>query len=927
MAKGSNIASTWRLLAAAFIVQSFCSPLLALEPDKRVEQYLVDQWGISDGIPSNTVKAVNQTPDGYLWIGTSGGLVRFDGMKFSIIPLPGKEGITPHDIRSLFVDRPGTLWVGTDKGLHSYQYRTGRLKTFTPDDGFTTNDGIRCIKEDMKGNLWIGFEKSYVNRFFGGEFFVYNAPHGLLGKKVNAILEDRQGNLLFGSRENGVFIYKDDKFFLYPLQGLDDALVITMYKDRQGELWIGTNEGLFRAKGTGIQQYTEKDGLSNDWVTSITEDSDRNLWVGTMMGLNRIKNERDGPIAFESLFVSFSIFCLFEDREESLWVGTKNSGLKRIKDGKFFSYAPLDEHLQEIPVSVCQDRHGDTWIGTEAGKLVRCRGSEFIESIEVPGLSGIGITAIAEDGARDLWLGTIGRGAFRKKNGAFEAFTSEQGLADDVVTSIFKDSRGDLWFATFDGVSVRRSGSGIIESLKFEDGLSGKGVYNIYEDRTGTTWIGTDRGITLLKDGKLTTQNMSLYLPGIPVTCIYEDPDSPAGAGAVFWIATGGAGLKRLQHGQFFSYTTAQGMTSNFLYQFLDDQQGNFWLMSESGILRVARSELNRFADRGASSTDKIHCTSFGISDGLKSLEFDNKFSRHSALKARDGQFWFITQKGISIVNPAEVRLDKMPPQVVIETVFINDQPFSHHPDAGAYTFKGISDLNFHFTAPTFLSPAKVSFRYRLEGFDRHWVFLVPGQERAVHYKELAPGTYTFSVTACNAEGVWNQSGASVTFTIKPLFYQTPPFKIAVLFSLMLLLAAAFYIYKKRLLKKRAKYKGSFLHPDFAEECINKLNYLMDIEKVYTDADIALQSLAEKMSVSTHQLSQLLNERLGRNFADFINSFRIEEAKKILKSPKGSRQKISAVAFTVGFNTTVAFYRAFKKFTKKTPSQYKEAPE
>ncbi|NIO80577.1 MAG: helix-turn-helix domain-containing protein [Candidatus Aminicenantes bacterium] len=415
------------------------------------------------------------------------------------------------------------------------------------------------------------------------------------------------------------------------------------------------------------------------------------------------------------------------------------------------------------------------------------------------------------------------------------------------------------------------------------------------------------------------------------MTCIYEDvsasDDGSRGdkGNWVYWIATDGAGLKRLtlKDGMVTSYTTANGMTTNFIYQFLEDSQGNFWLMSDSGILRVGKNELNRFAYGGV---DEINCISFGISDGMKSLEFDNKFSRNSALKTRNGEFRFITKKGISIVNPEKIRLNKIPPPVVIETVYFNRH--SHHlpMDAEPVTFKGTTNVSFHFTAPTFLSPGKTKFKYRLEGIDREWIYLLPAQERAAHYKDLTPGTYTFRVTACNAEGAWNQGGASLTFTLKPSLYQTLLFKIAVLLLFTALVAAAFYIYKKKkhLFEKKAKYKSSPLNPYFAEECITRLNYLMDIEKVYCDADVSLQSLAEKMSIAPHQLSQLLNERLNRNFFDFINSYRIEEAKKILQSPGGARRKISSIAIEVGFSTMAAFYKAFKKHTNTTPSMFKK---
>ncbi|MGD2088809.1 MAG: two-component regulator propeller domain-containing protein [Candidatus Aminicenantes bacterium] len=913
-------------MGAIILISLFYCHLWGLDPEKPVDQYLLDQWDTSEGIPANTILSFMQTPDGYLWIATTKGLVRFDGMRFTDIDFIEDNSIDPMNDTvpdTLFVDSEGTLWIGSSAGLTYYQYKSGHFKTFTPRHGIT-KDRIRRITEDMKGNLWISFFSSYVNRFSHGKFTAFNSSHGLEGKKINTIIEDRKGNLLFGSRENGVFIYKEGKFSRYPIAGLDNLQIITMHEDRKGDLWIGTNNGLFQVTDQDTQRYAVEDGLSNDYIIYITEDSDWNLWVGTVKGLNRIKKIQKDKIDVETVLQHFTIICLFEDREKSLWVGTYVSGIKRLKEGKFTSYSPLEAYQEEIFFSLFEDQQGDTLIGAYDGKLFKCRGNELIESIKIPGVSGNGITSIAEDTLGNLWLGTNGKGVFQNKANTFTPFTTREGLTDNVVSSIFKDRQGNLWFSTFDGVSVIRHPGEKIDSLNSGNGLLGKRVHNVYEDSDRNTWIAADKGITVLKDGKLAKENMSYYLQDVSVTCIYEDlpdPDEQGSKERVFWIATHGAGLKRLTlpDGRVVSYTTDNGMTTNFLYQFFEDQQENFWLMSDSGILRVDKRELDRFAN---GSPDMIHCTSFGISDGLKSLEFDNEFSRNSALKTSNGEFWFITKKGISIVNPARVLINKIPPPVVIEEAFFNERPIPLHREKNA--FKGITDLRFHFTAPTFLSPEKIRFKYQLQGFDEQWVLLPAGSERVVRYRDLEPGTYTFHVIACNAEGVWNRTGDTFTFTLKPFFYQTLLFKILMLFMLVVLAAAVYYIYKKRPFDRKEKYKTSALTPQYAEECIKKLKRLMENEKVYRDADLSLQSLAEKLSISSHVLSQVLNEKLNKNFPDFINWYRIEEARKILASPRGSQKKIAAVAFDVGFNTIVAFYNAFKKYTDMTPAQYKK---
>jgi ligand-binding sensor domain-containing protein/AraC-like DNA-binding protein len=905
-----------------------------LDPDIPIDQYLVDKWDISDGIPYNTIDTMVQTPDGYLWIATDKGLVRFDGITFSSVHFTGGAGIDPPKKiipEELFVDREGTLWIGSPAGLTSYRHQTRRFQTFTTADGIT-GDNVRCIQDDMKGNLWISFYSSYVNRFFNGEFTAFNASHGLEGKKINAIVEGPNGNLYFGSFEKGVFLYKAQTFFKYPIPGLDKLRINVMLVDWKGDLWIGTDKGLLRVSGKKTVTYTMSDGLSNNYITYIIEDSDRNLWVATKKGLDRVKRKPGGAFDIECVLKNLFTVYLFEDREKSLWVGTFDSGIRRLKEGKFVSYAPLEAHIGETLFSLFRDGRGDTWVGAFDGKLFRCRDDELIESLQLPGLSGAGIFAIAQDAQGNLWLGTNGKGVFLKKNNTYIQFTTGHGLADNVVTSIFRDGRDNLWFSTFSGVSFisaadiggLSTGRKItIRSLTSMEGLTGNRVHTVHEDRNGDVWIAADKGITVLKDGKIDSENVRHYLDGVSVTWIYEDPyvstgGSKEGEGdRVYWIATHGNGLKRLtlRDGLVTSidtYSTTDGMGSDFIYRFFEDQQGNFWMISDSGILRAAKNELARFSNRGADykgPTDRINCTSLGIADGLKSLEFENEFSRNSAFQTGDGEIWFITRKGISIVNPAKAHINKIPPPVVIETVI-------HDPRSRSRLF--------NFTAPTFISPEKVRFKYKLEGFDGQWRFLPPGGERTARYENPGPGTYTFRVTACNSEGVWNRTGDSVTFTVTPFYYQTFLFKVAVFFVLIALAGVGYYIYKKRPFERKGKYKGPAPNPQFVDECVKKLTYLMEIEKIYRNPDISLPSLAEKISVTPHLLSYILNERLNRNFPDFINSYRIEEAREIFEGRGGEREKIEFVAADVGFKTIMAFYNAFKKFTKMTPARYKK---
>jgi ligand-binding sensor domain-containing protein/AraC-like DNA-binding protein len=929
----ANATGIRQFLAAIIVLILFCCPSRALNPDKNIDEYLVDHWNISGGLPSNLVHSIAQTPDGYLWIATNKGLVRFDGIKFSIVRFAREEEIAYGQTavpEALYLDNSGKLWIGSSIGLTSYDYQTRQFNTFTTANGLTRGT-IRRLTKDMKGNLWIGFVSQYINRFSEGKFTAFNDSHGLKGKKINGIIEDHQGNLLVGTRDNGVFKYRDGKFFNYPIPGIKGFLV-TMLEDHKGALWISTSSGLLRKTDKIVETYTTKNGLSIDHTSDLLQDSEGDFWIGTINGLNRIKTKADGSISFECTLKSFIIICLFEDREGSLWVGTYDSGLFRLKDAKFKSYTLFDKNQEEILFSMCEDRNGYTWIGTANGKLFRFRDHKSIESIQFPGLSGTGISALSEDAEGSLWLGTNGNGVFQKKGSTIFQYTTRDGLADNLVTGIYNDSRGNLWFSTFDGVSVFCPRDNTMGLLNSRGGLSGKKVHNVYEDKTQNIWIATDNGITVLKDGKIERQDMMYYLEGISVTWIYQDPFPSDSEGRVFWLATHGAGLKRLRlkDNACTTYTTAQGMTTNFIYRFFEDQRENFWLMSDSGILRVSKAGLNRFA---SANVDRINCVSFGISEGLLNLEFNNPFSHHSALKTKSSELRFLAKKGISIVKPDRIRINKLPPPVIVEKIFFNQTPISLPLPASANTLKAITEIRFHFTATTLLSAEKVTFKYRLEGFDEKWTFLAPGKERVAHYKNPGPGTYTFKVTASNAEGTWNAEGTAVTFTLKSPFLKSLLFNYFLLpLSLVALLVIGFIIYrtyKKRppvetITKKEGKESKIFLPPGFVKEYTKKITHLMEVEKVYRDEKLTLLSLAEKLSILRYQLSLILNDHLKSNFNDYINSYRIEEAKEILESTEAEDKTITAIAIDVGFNSQTTFFKVFKKYTGMTPSQYKK---
>jgi ligand-binding sensor domain-containing protein/AraC-like DNA-binding protein len=913
----------------------------ALEPEKPIHRYLLDEWGIEDGLPSDIILSIAQTPDGFLWIGTERGLVRYDGLGFEPFYFAGIEEENVLYISSLLADKTGGLWIGTASGLLHVD-RDSHLRSYSTARQGMPVDFINCLAYDSFDNLWISTGRHYLFRFKDGKFTQFNNTHGLSEGMIYSIHEDRNGNLWIGNRDGGLFIGNNHGFSRHPIKIdlLKSALngqylwvnaatqrsrwdsspysVYEIYEDRQGMLWVGTNFGLLGIANAGtseeetIAAFSPANGLSDNNIWSIVEDQDGNLWVGTENGLNRIKRDPAGKAVIDWHIGDAIVWHLFEDKEKSLWVGTCGSGLKQMRDGTFFTYWK-QSGVPFWDLSLFQDRKGQIWVGSSVGDLYRFDNGIFRRELRTNNNIEYEIRAIEQGEEGELWLGTLRRGILRIKNKGVIWYTTEDGLTSNMIRAIFKDNRGRFWIGTERG-GVNRCENGTFCSFTTRDGLTGDDVYIIHEDRSNNIWLGTSEGITVLANGEFNPQRRVTYLKGSFITEIYEEESG------TFWIGTARSGLKRLRNGEWKSFTEADGLGNNYIAKILEDHRGNFWIGSRNGIFRISKNDLNAFARK---ERYYIPCTVFGLSDGLKNAVC--RIGSNSAIKTQNGELWFGTRKGISVANPEKVIINKHPPPVVIKRIFFNYNPVSL--DQVGKSFWGINEIKFVITIPTFVSPEKAKIRYKLENWDNNWHVRPYFYQRDIHYNKLPPGEYRFHVVACNSSDIWNNKGASFSFVLKPYFHQTLLFKLLVLFALVSIVVGLYFFVKKQLYlrKLKQKYRNSTLDPEKAERYLKKLIHFLEVEKLYRDEAITLISLAKRMSIAPRYLSQIVNEQLNKNFRELINGYRIEEAKELLTNP-GKKERdfsIMAIAFEVGFNSKEVFNRTFKKYTGMTPTEYK----
>jgi ligand-binding sensor domain-containing protein/AraC-like DNA-binding protein len=931
-----NKSRTYTSLCLILILHVICIDLRASSIVVGKQRYIVTVWNIEDGLPQNSIMSMLQTRDGYMWFGTQSGLVRFDGVRFQVYNRWNTPGLKSDRILCLYEDKRGALWVGTDGGGISRLHEGKWSVYYTAGQGLSNNT-VRAIIGDKNNTLWIGTNNG-LHRLQGDEIKAYMVEDGLSAYSVSSLKLNRSGMLWIGTVGEGINLMKNGKFLPapYPLEDiLPDAEVTTFHQDGSGSLWVGTENGLFYQK-------TKKRLLSGNSIQAICEHSSGMLWVGTDgEGIYRLT--KDGHI-IDSInirqgFPDDFIYSLMEDREGNVWIGTYTAGLVRLKKSRVRSITTENGLPENRIHTMLRDHEGFLWVGTDRRGLSKIQATRVIRTFTTEdGLSGNKIRTLFLDNERNLWVGTTtGLNQVKITGGKFQvnSYTINNGLSSDNITAIFQDRTGSFWIGTINGLN--RFKDGHFTTYRQEAGLSDIIIRTIGESREGNLQVGTRTGLFLLKDGKF--RNFIADAPATDnpfhfdydVLAFHEDSQGH------LWVGTNGSGLIRFPQskpGPYIIFTEKDGLPNNYIFSISEDSQGDLWMSSYKGVFVLCGINTSRegsiFGDPGI-----LTVVSFDEKEGMNSREC--VMSGHpSAWKTKKGILYIPTVKGAAVFDLNLFRENNItasqPPPVIIEKVIADNQSFSLNGLLPPHT----RVVEFYFTALSFTAPDKLRILYRLKGFNPQWQEALPRQKRMAVYVNLAPGEYCFNVIACNNDGVWNYEGARFKFRVEAPFYKRPVF-----YGLLLLLAGIIavgtgrYLYS-RAKKKRAeiagkeksepkeKYKTSALLPETVEQVLPRLTRLMEEEKLYLNPDLTLKKLSERLHVHYNHLSQIINEHLGKSFNDYINAFRIEEAKQKLADPKEARKTVLEIAYDTGFYSKSVFNTAFKKFTGKTPSQFRK---
>ena len=744
--------------------------------------WVIRTWQSDVGLPDNTVVGLGQSPDGFLWVATPAGLVRFDGLQFRPYAPVMQTGTPSGLIQSLLVDRRGRLWVARERGIGSGMASGQTSATVTSENGLPERE-THMMVEDAEGDVWISYISGEVVRLREGKTRAFTKADGLPGNGICELSAGPKGSLWF-AQGGWIGVFRDNRFC--PLAAAPAQRIAAA---REGGLWLCSGKQLFKYTegGTAAHMWELPSWDPKPTPTALYEDRTGDVWIGTTeAGLFRYdRKDSTGSRLTEHQ----EILSIKEDRDENVWVGTRGGGLIQFKP-RVVELKAIDVSFPLTAVrSICQDPASEfLWAIGQKGEASWRQGNGWSVLSTNTGWAFPNAQCIAADPNGGVWLGTQAHGLHRWQAGKVtDSFTATNGLSGDCVGALLPTPEG-LWIGSGSSDGQQQALQ-YLEAGQFQTHALAAGsgpVVALVRDAAGDCWAATSKGLLVrVRQKVLRDETSATFAQPYAIRSLCATPDNSV------WIGYGGQGLGRLKDGRFSRCRTDQGLHDDYLSQIISDGRGRLWFAGNQGIFSVREQELN---DLAAGRAARVHPVAYGQQDGLPRLQASHGFTP-GVLCAKDGSLWFAMESGLALVKANEFTENPEPPPVVIERLTVNGKIVAAYgaggpataPDATApvelrqngarvHLPSGQRQVEFVFTAPSFKMPESLGFRYRLHGLDKEWV--EAGTRRTALYPHLPPGDYRFQVKACNSDGVWNEAGATLELTVEPYWWETAWFRV-----------------------------------------------------------------------------------------------------------------------------------------------------
>ncbi len=752
-------------------------------------------WLREQGLPQNSVRALAQTRDGYVWIGNDDGLARFDGVRF--VSFGMQEGLWSGPVTELFEDKQGALWIGTVGGGLTCR-SDGQFRTYTIRDGLPS-DTITALNEDNEGRLWIGTEAGLVI-FENDRVTASAAGEQFKGKAIATLFKDQRGTMWLGAKGAGVFHFLAGKFMPVTDPSVDDLLKDPhcVLVDQSVRTWIGAGDDFVLChEGDQWRRYRIPRHLTRPYISALTQESDGTVWAGSVSeGLFQFKGGKVSTFNANSGLADNFIESLLVDRDGVLWIGT-GGGLNRVRHGNISVIGQSEGLGYGAVQGLAEISPGMVWAGKPSDGLYKWQNGSFTRLNAELSRRHAEINALlhARDGT--CWV-ACAPGLLQFRNPGVDADATEQpALADANVISLMEDSEGGIWAGTREGqLWIRRKGTWALQPAFAQ----AHAITALAQDAEGAAWIGTEGGgLYRFQGGPQQHFGKGKHLLSDLIRNLYRDSQG------TLWIGTAGGGLSRWTNARIVTFTTREGLPDNTISQVLEDDTGRLWLGSNRGIACVPKHDFEAVA---AGKARTVYPRLYGRDEGMQSEECTGGFCP-AGLRDESGLLWFSTLKGLVVIDPKKDTTETLAPTVLLEEVLLDNTPrktghsvdFPKVKTAGLQIAPGRHRLELHYTAPNFNAPERLRFRYRLEGLDSDWV--EAGTGRSAVYNYLPPGEYLFRAAVSSGEGAWNEAGAEISFHVLPYFWQTWWFTTLSALAVMSLTGGIFRYLEKRKLHRR----------------------------------------------------------------------------------------------------------------------------